>query len=127
MRQNVIVSVFLLVLLLGAAAPGMSQEDMVVVDNSVFTHPVRSASLFEHDVHNDQAELDDCAVCHHLYEDGQLLEDESSEDQQCVACHSEKSGDGGVSLRRAYHMRCKGCHLVEKAGPVMCAECHVKH
>lgn len=111
------------------AAPCIAQEDMRVVDKSVFVQPVRSPALFEHDVHNDQAELDDCAVCHHLYEDGVRLEGESSEDQQCVECHAEVVDAHSVSsinLRRAYHLRCKGCHLSSNSGPIMCAECHKK-
>jgi hypothetical protein len=113
----------MLVLLL-AASQSFSQEEMQVVDNSVFNRPVRSPALFEHDVHNETAEIDDCAQCHHLYEDGKLIEDESSEDQMCSECHSEKSDGSNPSLRRAYHLNCKGCHLKKGAGPIMCAQCH---
>lgn len=109
------------------AALCFAQEDMQVVDNSVFTHPVRPPARFAHDEHNELAEVDDCAVCHHLYEDGVRLEDESSEDQQCVACHAEvvdAHSDTPINLRRAYHLRCKECHLNSNSGPIMCAECH---
>jgi hypothetical protein len=97
------------------------------MDNSFFEHAQRPAALFEHDLHNELAELEaDCAVCHHLYEDGKLVEGESSEDSFCSDCHGlKKTPDNSVSLRAAYHKRCKDCHINEKKGPVMCGECHI--
>jgi hypothetical protein len=112
--------------LLFAATQSLSQEDMVVVDNSIFEKPVRAPALFEHDVHNEVAGIEDCAECHHLYEDGKRVEDESSEDQACSECHSEKGDGNSPSLRRAYHLNCKGCHLDKAAGPIMCMQCHRK-
>lgn len=87
----------------------------------------RPASLFDHDEHNDAAGIDDCAVCHHLYEDGMLVEDESSEDSYCSDCHEVKASDqNSVSLTAAFHTRCKSCHFEENKGPVLCGECHQK-
>ena len=78
----------LLVLLLGLTAPAHAQEDMVVVDNGVFESPRRAPSVFVHDTHNETAEIEGCSQCHHVYdEEGNLLEDESSEDQRCADCH----------------------------------------
>lgn len=115
--------IFLGLILCGVAA--FSQEDMVVVDNHVFDNPQRSLSLFEHEAHNETAGIDDCATCHHVYdEEGVLVEDESSEDSSCSECHAA-SDDGRVpNLRKAFHFRCKGCHLQNEAGPVLCGECH---
>jgi hypothetical protein len=107
-----------------AVTHSFSQEEMRVVDNSVFDRPVRTSALFAHDIHNEEAELEDCNVCHHLYEDGKLVEDESSEDQACSECHLENVAGDNPSLRRAYHLNCKGCHLQKGAGPIMCAQCH---
>jgi hypothetical protein len=107
-----------------AVAQSFSQEEMRVVDNAVFVRPVSVPSVFEHDIHNETAGLDDCSVCHHLYEDGKLIEDESSEDQACSECHMIDGSGGNPSLRRAFHLNCKGCHLSERAGPIMCAQCH---
>jgi len=103
-----------------------SQEDMAFVDNSVFTNPERTASVFKHDEHNEMAAIEECNECHHLYEDGQLVEDESSEDQSCSECHSIEATDDQPALMKAFHLNCKGCHVKEKKGPVMCGECHVK-
>ena len=124
-KQALILSgVLLLSALLLVAA--YSQEDMTAVDNTVFPYPKRSAAIFEHDDHNDAAGIDDCQECHHVYEDGVLLEDESSEDQMCSDCHDlDPSGDM-PGLMKAFHLNCKGCHLKQKQGPVMCGECHRK-
>ncbi len=121
-RIGCIIGVWVLVL---AVAHSFSQEEMRFVDNSVFEKPVRAPAIFEHDFHNETAGLEDCTVCHHLYdEDGKLVEDESSEDQSCSECHSTDGSDSTPSLRRAYHLNCKGCHLKAEAGPIMCAQCH---
>ena len=89
-----------------------SQEDMVAVDNSVFENPQRTASIFNHDDHNEAAGLDEeCNECHHLYEDGKKVEDESSEDDMCSECHEMIDSGNMPGLMKAYHLNCKGCHL----------------
>ena len=112
-RIGCIIVVWVLVL---TVAQSFSQEEMRVVDNAVFDRPARVPAVFEHDIHNETADLDDCTVCHHLYEDGKLVEDESSEDQACAECHAINGSGSNPSLRRAYHLNCKGCHLKTGAG-----------
>ena len=109
-----------------AVISGYSQEEMTIVDNNVFDSPMRTPSVFRHDEHNQAAELEECNECHHIYEDGQKLEDESSEDSRCADCHEEKGSGNRLGLRKAYHANCKGCHLEKKKGAVMCGECHKK-
>jgi len=94
------------------------------IDNSVYPDPTQSRVYFIHDSHNEAAELDDCSICHHLYEDGVLIESESSEDMPCVDCHSPKMFDKEINLTTAFHKNCKGCHIKEKKGPIMCGDCH---
>ena len=102
-----------------------SQEDMVAVDNRVFDNPQRTPSVFEHDIHNETAEIEECNACHHIYDDdGTLVEDESSEDSSCSECHAASHEGRIPSLRKAYHHNCKGCHAEQAKGPVMCGECH---
>ena len=127
MRSHVIglfVTVALILAVLLAA--GQAQEDMRVVDNSCFDDPRRSPALFNHDAHNETAELEDCGVCHHVYENGKRLEDESSEDQRCAECHGPEDEGRKPALMKAFHSNCKGCHEAEGKGPVMCGECHKK-
>jgi nitrate reductase cytochrome c-type subunit len=124
MQKRVVLLLMLVlaaVLVVGAVS---AQEDMRVVDNDDFASPQRARALFNHDEHNDAVEIEDCSVCHHLYEDGKLVEDESSEDQRCSDCHELRSSDGQPLLMNAFHLRCQGCHQERKAGPVMCGECH---
>ena len=107
-------------------ASAYSQEDMTVVDNGVFHNPQRVSSIFKHDEHNDAAGIEDCSECHHIYEDGKKVEDESSEDQSCSECHGMEASDDTPALMKAFHTNCKGCHLNLKKGPIMCGECHRK-
>jgi len=115
----VVVSAFLFV-------SAYSQEDMTSVDSSVFKNPQRTPSIFRHDEHNEIAGIEECNQCHHVYDDGTLVEDESSEDQRCSDCHGLKPSGSTPALMKAYHTNCKECHLKEKKGPVMCGECHLK-
>ncbi|WP_300674032.1 cytochrome c3 family protein [Desulfoluna sp.] len=96
-----------------------------VLDESLDTPRTRPLSHFEHDSHNEIAELEEsCALCHHLFDDnGALLEDESSEEMACRDCH-EGSHSGMPKTEAAFHNRCKGCHLAIRQGPIACGECH---
>ncbi len=106
--------------------PAFSQEDMEVVDGGSFVNQQRPAAVFRHDEHNELAEIEQCNECHHVYENGNKLEDESSEDQSCSECHAENGSGKKPGLRRAFHINCKGCHLKNRKGPVMCGQCHVR-
>lgn len=105
-----------------------SQEDMREIDNQVFPNPRRPPAVFAHDEHNERAEIYECQTCHHVYgEDGELLKDESSEDQRCSDCHELEQKGSKPSLEKAFHLNCKGCHKMRRSGPAMCGECHPKH
>jgi hypothetical protein len=126
MKKVTLIALPLLIGIVLALSTAWSQDDMTVVDNMAFDNPQRPPSVFVHDEHNETAGIDDCAECHHLYEDGMLLEGESSEDQSCSECHDLKGTDGQPSLIKAFHANCKGCHQEQNKGPIMCGECHVK-
>ncbi|MDD2603793.1 MAG: cytochrome c3 family protein [Desulfobacteraceae bacterium] len=103
----------------------LAQEDMRTVPNDVFMAPQRPLAVFVHDEHNTAAGIDECNRCHHVYRDGQLVEDESSEDYRCSDCHAETDTDDGMpALMDAFHGNCKQCHLEKGKGPIMCGECH---
>ena len=106
--------------------PALSQEDMAVIEDDGFQKRQRPPAVFKHDEHNETAEIEACNECHHIYEDGQKLEDESSEDQLCSDCHTEKSSGPQPGLKKAFHLNCKGCHQAKKKGPIMCGQCHVR-
>lgn len=120
--------ILVLVVLTGFAlllASVVAQEDMVVVDPSPFENPQRAPSVFRHEEHNFAADIWDCNVCHHVYdEQGNLIEDESSEDMRCADCHGLQDEGNQPGLMKAFHRNCKGCHLEKAKGPVLCGECH---
>lgn len=116
---TVVVSLFVLV-------TAYSQEDMTEVDNSDFSDSQRAPAVFQHDPHNEAADIEQCNECHHVYEGGKKLEDESSEGERCSDCHTLEAQGNQPGLMKAFHMNCKGCHEKENKGPVMCGECHVK-
>lgn len=106
--------------------PAHSQEDMVRINKDAFEKPQRPPAVFRHDEHNETAQIEECNECHHIYEDGNLLEDESSEDQRCSDCHELQISGNKPALIKAFHRNCKGCHLERKKGPIMCGQCHVR-
>ena len=124
-EQSVFIPVIALISIF-FALPAVGQEDMVVVAGDGFELQRRPSSVFRHDEHNEAAEIEECNECHHVYENGERLEDESSEDQRCAECHTGKSEGDRPGLRRAFHLNCKGCHQSKRQGPVMCGECHVR-
>ena len=103
-----------------------AQEDMKTVSPDAFSSPQRPAAVFPHDAHNEKAGIENCNQCHHVYEDGKLVEDESSEDRRCSDCHGAEDAGAQPGLMKAFHLNCKGCHQEQKKGPVMCGECHVR-
>ncbi len=106
--------------------PALSQEDMEVIESDGFSKTQRPPAVFRHDEHNENAEIEECNECHHVYVNGTRVEDESSEDQSCAECHSENESDDRPRLIKAFHLNCKGCHQAAKKGPIMCGECHVR-
>jgi hypothetical protein len=127
MQRPVILLVTVILGIVLVIATAYSQEDMQFVDNAEFDNPQRPPATFNHDVHNETAEIDDCGECHHLYdENGQKLEGESSEDQMCSDCHGPEDEGRKPRLMKAYHLNCKGCHVESQKGPILCAQCHAK-
>ena len=115
----VLVSMFALV-------PAYTQEDIMSLEDDAFMDRQRPAAVFNHDQHNEKAEIEECNVCHHIYEGGKWVEDESSEGQGCSDCHNVEEGHPTRPLMKAYHDLCKQCHLDNDKGPVTCGECHPK-
>jgi len=115
-----------LVISLAAVPFGGAQEDDSVFPKDLFPDPQRPVSRFTHEEHMVFDAIEDCYVCHHVYEDGNLVEGESSDGVPCGECHKLDSSNGSMDRLRAYHKRCKECHEKEKSGPITCGECHVK-
>ena len=108
-----------------------AQDDVVTLEDSAFKDRQRPAAVFPHDEHNENAMIEECNVCHHVYEGGNKVADESSEGEECSGCHKVEGEAKSTPLMKAYHDMCKGCHLKrgdegKKTGPVTCGECHPK-
>lgn len=105
--------------------PAVSRDEVSVFPEDLFPDRQRPISLFSHEEHMAFDTIEDCYVCHHVYEDGQLVEGESSDGIACGECHLiDPSPENAVGRLRAYHKRCKGCHESLKTGPITCGECH---
>ncbi len=116
-----------IVLILGCYVSVFAQSDMLAVDNPGFKDKQRPPAVFVHDEHNEQAAIYDCSICHHIYEDGELVEGAMSVDMGCADCHSlEPDKENSIGLMDAYHGQCIGCHKQKDQGPLACGECHVK-
>jgi hypothetical protein len=127
MKKNAVFIFAFVMLTLLIYVSAYSQEDMVVINADAFNSPQRPPAVFLHDEHNETAEIEDCNQCHHVYDDeGRLIEDESSEDQLCSDCHESKTSGRRLSLMKAFHNNCQGCHQKRNNGPVMCGQCHVR-
>lgn len=126
-KNGLIVAAAAFVLIIFCGNHLFAQEDMQEIDNRQFISPQKSAARFEHDRHNEIVGLEECNACHHVYDDdGNKIEDESSEDQMCADCHGLDDSGRQPGLRKAFHRNCKGCHLEQHKGPIMCGECHLK-
>ena len=94
----------------GKTAPEWIEIDAVTQATSRY-----EAMRFNHGGHTDKLGID-CSKCHHTWE-RELMESPT----RCVACHGYKAE---VSLLKAFHGTCRGCHLDNRAGPVKCLGCH---
>lgn len=115
--------------LLAGVATGEDEEEYSVFMTSPLEPLQRPVSVFDHDAHNEKAELDDCSICHHAYtEDGMLDSEGSSEGIPCSDCHvtEDEAAEGATPLVKAYHLQCKNCHDRKGKGPRACGECHVR-
>jgi hypothetical protein len=99
---------------------------MIVIDSEAFENSRRPPAVFRHDDHNELAQIEECNICHHVYEDGELIEDESSEDQTCGDCHALQDNGRIPGLMKAFHINCKSCHRQKNKGPLMCGQCHMR-
>ena len=99
-------------------------KSITFLDNASFENPQESPSVFDHDIHWIDLEIE-CDECHHVYEEGVLVKDKSSDDKRCSECHPLKADrEHKTPLLEAFHSNCEGCHRKEGKGPVMCGECH---
>ncbi|MFO8112446.1 MAG: cytochrome c3 family protein [Desulfosalsimonadaceae bacterium] len=103
-----------------------AQFSITTVEDSAFSGKERMRPIvsFDHDAHMAYDAVDDCNTCHHMWEDGKKMDNADSIGMECSACHLAEPGASEMDLISAYHRQCRTCHLNEKAGPILCGECH---
>lgn len=126
MKRTLTFAAALALLVLMAAVPGRSQEDVRELADPAFGEARRSAVAFNHDQHNAAGNIEACNTCHHAYKDGKLQPDDDSVGMACADCHAPKGEAADVSLLNAYHRQCGSCHAQTGKGPVMCGQCHTR-
>ena len=108
----------------------MAQQDNILLDHSeVFIKRERPPVAFPHNRHM-EGEFP-CKDCHHQYENGRNVLDESTlqEGNKGIKCSECHGGRGRIDLQRAFHHQCLSCHKKnekerKKTGPRFCGECH---
>ena len=128
MKPKIFFCITVLIFCLNIVTHAFPQEDMKFITNDAFDKTRRPPAVFRHDAHNELAQIEECYICHHVYDEkGLLVEDDSSEDQRCWDCHQLKASGRKPALMKAFHLNCKGCHKKRKEGPTMCGQCHVRN
>lgn len=126
MKKIALVALLALSLLLPAFL-AMAQDDLKEIKSEAFGKLQRPAVAFDHNAHNEKAQIEDCLACHHSGENGVQDKTTGSEGTPCSECHKVKPADKkATSLMRAYHKQCINCHTEKKKGPLACGECHVR-
>lgn len=131
---SVAVVLFIVGVLCYAAFPTNPPENPVRIQYRSATGNV----LFQHTAHNRYG-INDCFECHHHPGDdnaGLISCNEchpaelgrAPDPEVCNECHDEEYFEDTemVSVTEAAHAQCKNCHAGIGAGPLECAECHVK-
>lgn len=127
MRQKILILFIAVVTTLMMAGSVMAQEEVLKLEHQAFGDRQRPAVTFSHAKHYETIA---CTDCHHFYENGKNVWDESR-GANCAACHQLKAEGKKTGLMKAFHDNCVGCHRKtgaegKKTGPVICGECHVK-
>ena len=122
MWRRFVVTYFILSALLSisVALVKAQQDKMTLGYPEVFGKKDRPAVVFTHNAHAERGLS--CKDCHHRYENGKNVLDESelqegSEAIRCSACHPPQG------LQKAFHRQCIGCHR-QQGGPRFCGQCH---
>ena len=131
----VAVAVAVMFLWVAFSAAVVECPDDIVIETKGWSKDKYEPTPLSHKKHANEYKIQ-CKECHHVYEDGKNVWEEGQEVQKCSECHNVyKLGkdlreateeEKKLSLFKAYHDNCKGCHKKEQKGPVKCTECHAK-
>lgn len=109
--------------------------DDIMINNEGWPQHKYEPAKLSHKKHATEYKVQ-CKDCHHVYKDGKNVWEEGQAVQKCSECHNvyklgkdlQGAGDEEkkLSLYKAYHNNCQGCHKEQKKGPTKCTECHAK-
>ncbi len=123
-KKIIIVVGALWFLFFGNCIRGFAQQDIFTIEDEAFVKRFRPHVIFPHQAHTEMKSIKGCNDCHHVFQDGAWVENEDSIGRKCSECHDDEDSGHIFNLIKVYHLQCKGCHLRQKAGPVLCGECH---
>jgi len=131
----VAVAVAVMFLWVAFSAAVVECPDDIVINTEGWPTDKYEPTTLSHKKHATEYKVQ-CKDCHHVYKDGKNVWEEGQAVQKCSECHNVyKLGkdlreateeEKKLSLFKAYHDNCKGCHKKEQKGPVKCTECHAK-
>ncbi len=121
----VCISIFFIIF---SVSSSFSQEDIITINSDLIKKHERPLVQFPHKMHEEK-EIE-CSRCHHDY--NKYGVSQSEDGQKCLECHKTDIKSNPVSLVKAFHLQCKGCHeKIQKTEkiktPVMCGQCHEKN
>ncbi len=99
--------------------------EVMKIENK-YTKKKKGAVVFSHKKHAEAYKIA-CTECHHKWK-----KEEAKEPEKCASCHKEKKQGKVLSLMRAFHKNCMGCHkgLAKQGKPTgpttKCSGCHQK-
>ncbi len=104
-----------------------AQPEKILLEHpEVFKKRARPPVNFSHVRHMEA--VPSCKDCHHKYENGKNVLDESTlqEENPAVRCSSCHGIRGRIDLKEAFHSQCISCHKNKRTGPRFCGECHIR-
>ncbi len=136
-RVTAVVVLAVSTVVVGLSAYGGVREapDEIRIHSELWGTKKHEDAQFTHKVHVSEYKIE-CTKCHHIYENGKNIWRQGAEVQRCQECHTNtmtgkelsaaSEQEKKLSLFKAFHDSCRGCHAKEKKGPVKCTECHAK-
>ena len=109
----------------GIALSACDAPDTVIIAPKIFPKMRKAPSPLSHKKHVDTGIK--CAECHHTWDEAK-----DKAPKKCESCHGLEKEGKKLSLKKAFHRNCQGCHKDldkkgEKTGPTRkCNDCHIK-
>jgi hypothetical protein len=113
MRKIAFLTALAAALVFGFGVAVAAPPDKIVIKD---IQKLKGPVPYDHKAHT--AKVKNCQECHHM--------DAAGKEQRCSACHTDKTEAKKLSLKEAFHKKCKDCHAKDNKGPTKCDGCHQK-